>query len=99
MNIARRDKRHTNDKINGERETADCERAEESARRGEGRRESACKGYGERIPSSLLGMQDGQSALYIPHPSSRPPKDVWASARVDRSVPNRSSVVFKASAG
>lgn len=73
MNIARRDKRHTNDKINGEGEIGQT-RARERER--ENRRESACKGYGERIPSSLLGMQDGQSALYIPHPSSRPSKDV-----------------------
>lgn len=52
------------------------DRESERTRERENRRESACKGYGERIPSSLLGMQDGQSTLYIPHPSSRPSKDV-----------------------
>jgi len=70
MNIARRDKRRTNDGRNaGGKET---ERWCKWERERGNHRESACKGYGERIPSSLLGMQDGQSALYTPHPSSRP---------------------------
>lgn len=83
MNIARRDKRRTNDERNGggkkrSREW-DQERKNEKELGGvRGRyRESACKGYGERIPSSLLGMRDGQSALYTPHPSSRPSKDMY----------------------
>lgn len=80
MNIARCDKRRTNDERNEEKETGGREKREEKKDREretkrENERECACKGYGERIPSSLLGMHDEQSALYTPHPSSHlPPK-------------------------
>lgn len=90
MNIARRDKRRTNDE---EKQRERRRTAFEEMRERENDRESACKGYGERIPSSLLGMQDGQSALYTPHiPSSHPPlkECIDILARVDRFVPNRS---------
>lgn len=99
MNIARRDKRRTND----ERETLEERRPRERSREGIEVRKREGIIARARVKDTEKGFLVAHSVCKMgsqpctPHPSSRPLKGMYkTSSRVDRSVPNRSFGVFKA---